>query len=874
MFLNVMVVRTSLCLLLCFATVSVSDAGLNFKKWFKKGNSSNSNAVAEEDPGSTSMTEGSMNARPEQVMDRVALQKKVLSESRERKGKLAYEQGVLLYHQFKFTEALDLFQEASLYLNEDQNVKDYLAKCRQILGIESLGAGHASEWMGEQEKVMIQELKVKGRYHHEKAKDLYQGSQDLWKENQGSEAAVKMLEESLYETRRAKTSLVQLPAGSEKSDHLQALDELTKSIDATTASWNGYIQEQVAEQARKKSMELSDQSRDYDLNRMKTLLIQARRLYLDGKYQESEDLCRIILDEWPKSADAKLILEKSIRHKDKKLFGELKRESEDEWQRNIEKVRSSSIAYAEWLNYSSDWLEIEAKRKKVGDQTEEEPEWQRLMRQKMEKRVTLHLPDNTLNEATEMMREQTGVNFYIDRALDLTDARITELHLNEVRLSAALELILNNVPTESPLLFQFRDEVVFITSKENQGLFNRPVQLLYDVTDLVTSFGEYALGEGAGLNTGKALSGVSEGTSSTEPLSTETLIDLIQVSIDPESWQSDGVSLTEYEAGKIVISHSLVVHEQIQELLEMFRRQQKLQVSIEARFITSVDDDLFDLGVEWKGLPELSLESSASQVGAGAYSTRTNTSSDTRVATVMGSAADSVVAGGPLFITENRAAQGLNAEISVLDPIRASIVLHALSRKQTTKNLIAPRLTVINNRQGYFMNSAETTYVRSFSSQEGNIVPEVSRVSNGELLVVRPTVSSDRKYITLDLSPQVTRLLNLEARSLNVPVRRGGGDGNNNSSTQEIVSVTIDLPNLEVWQLQTRIQVPDGGVVFVGGRMGNIERKTTRAVPLISSIPLLGRLFRSDGDFVELENLIISVRAKILVFDELESKLH
>ena len=336
------------------------------------------------------------------------------------------------------------------------------------------------------------------------------------------------------------------------------------------------------------------------------------------------------------------------------------------------------------------------------------------------------------------------------------------------------------------------------------------------------------------------------------------------------------MSLTEYEAGKIVISHSLEVHEQIQELLEMFRKQQKLQVSIEARFITSKDDDLFDLGVEWKGLPELNLENSASQVGAGTYSSRINTGSDTRIATVMGSAADSVVAGGPLFITENRASQGLNAEISVLDPIRASLVLHALSRKQTTKNLIAPRLTVINNRQGYFLNSAETSYVRNVSSEDGNIVPEIDRVSNGELLVVRPTVSSDRKYITLDLSPQVTRLLNLELRNLDIPVRRdgGGGGGGGATSTTEIVSVTIELPNVEVWQLQTRIQVPDGGVVFVGGRMGNIERKTTRAVPLISSIPLLGRLFRSDGDFVELENLIISVRAKILVFDELESKLH
>jgi type II secretory pathway component GspD/PulD (secretin) len=605
------------------------------------------------------------------------------------------------------------------------------------------------------------------------------------------------------------------------------------------------------------------------------LVVQARRLYLDGKYQEAEDLSKIILDEWPKSEDARLIMSKSIRRNAKKLQKDLRVESDQQWQRSLEKIRSSSIAYAEWLNYSPDWLEIEARRQQSSGQIEEEPEWERMMRQKMEKRVTLHLPDNTLNEATEMMREQTGVNFYIDRGLDLQDARITDLHLNEVRMAAALELILNNVPSESPLLYQFRDEVVFVTSKENQGMFNRPLQLLYDVTDLVTSFGEYTLGEGEGLRSGEALGGVSEGTSSTEPLSTETLIDLIQVSIDPESWQADGVSVTEYEAGKIVISHSLEVHEQIQELLEMFRKQQKLQVSIEARFITSNDNDLFDLGIEWKGLPELKMEDSAGQVGAGTYSKRTNADVDTRVATVMGSAADSVVSGTPLFISENRNSQGFNAEISVLDPIRANLVMHALERKSSTKNLVAPRLTVINNRQGYFINTRDTSYVRNFTSEEGNIVPEVDRVSNGELLVVRPTVSSDKKYVTLDLSPQVTRLLGLEPRNLTLPVRRNGNGNNSSGSTPtEIVNVTVELPNLEVWQIQTRVQVPDGGVVFVGGRMGNTERKTTRAVPLLSTVPFVGRLFRSDGDYNELENLIISVRAKILVFDELESKLH
>ena len=66
-------------------------------------------------------------------------------------------------------------------------------------------------------------------------------------------------------------------------------------------------------------MALSREATRYDEDRLRTLLVQARRLYLDGKYQEAEDLSKIILDEWPKNEDARLIMSKSIRRNAKKI---------------------------------------------------------------------------------------------------------------------------------------------------------------------------------------------------------------------------------------------------------------------------------------------------------------------------------------------------------------------------------------------------------------------------------------------------------------------------------------------------------------------------------------------------------------------------
>jgi len=844
--------------------------GSLFSSKDKESNQDNGNQITEE-PRDQLKEPGVL----DETMEKVVSQRQVIETSRSRKAALAYEQGVLLYHQFKFAEALEMFEEALIFSPREEKSLDYREKCRQILGYTGMRAPQAAQWMGEQQDVMLQELRIKAKYHKEKSQNLMAQAQAKWSAEPGNDDSLKMLEESRYEARRAKAAVAQLPPGEERLEDKERLDDFLSKLDSVQEAWSAIIQRRIEKAGRARSLQLSEETGQYEARRLQDLLTQAGRLFLDEKYTESEDLCQIILNEWPKSAEARLILEKSIRRKDRKLNDKLNEDSEEEWRRNIERVREASIAYSEWVNYSKDWREISAKRAMKQIDTDNESEWIRILKQKLEQRVTLHLPDNSLQEATVMMREQTGVNFEIDSELDLTDFRIIELHLSDVRLVAALELILSNLPTDSPLVYQFVDELVYITTRENQNLFNRPEQVLYDVTDLVTSFGEFGFGEGDGLMTGEALSGVSEVGEGVQALSTDTLMELIKESIDPESWNADGVSVTEYEVGKMLISHSPEVHRQIHELLDMFRKQQKLQVSIEVRFITSEENDLFDVGVEWKGLPEVQMQNLVSS-GAGVYSKRTNLESDTRVATLMGSAADSTVDGAPPFITENRASQGFNAQLSILDPIRANIVMHALARKRDVKSLLAPRLTVINNRQGYFLNSIDETYVRNWEPDGGNYVPEVARVSSGELLVVRPTVSSDRRYISLDLSPQITRKLRFENRNLAVPILRNLGqiDSNTVLVTPEVLELTIELPVVEVWQLQTRVQVPDGGVVFVGGRMGNTERKSSRAVPMISKIPFVGRMFRSDGDHVELENLIISVRAKILIFEELESKLY
>src|SRR6185436_13888036 len=82
----------------------------------------------------------------------------------------------------------------------------------------------------------------------------------------------------------------------------------------------------------------------------------------------------------------------------------------------------------------------------------------------------------------------------------------------------------------------------------------------------------------------------------------DTLIDLIQQTIAPDSWADAGGSgaIESFPTNlSLVISQTQDVHDQIADLLEQLRRLQDLQVAIEVRFIRLTDNFFERIGVDF-----------------------------------------------------------------------------------------------------------------------------------------------------------------------------------------------------------------------------------------------------------------------------------
>ena len=59
----------------------------------------------------------------------------------------------------------------------------------------------------------------------------------------------------------------------------------------------------------------------------------------------------------------------------------------------------------------------------------------------------------------------------------------------------------------------------------------------------------------------------------------------------------------------------------------------------------------------------------------------------------------------------------------------------------------------------------------------------------------------------------------------------------------------------------------------IGGLAKVVKTKETAGIPILSKIPLLGRLFRRDTTTMKRENILILVNAEIILLEEVESNL-
>ncbi len=159
-----------------------------------------------------------------------------------------------------------------------------------------------------------------------------------------------------------------------------------------------------------------------------------------------------------------------------------------------------------------------------------------------------------------------------------------------------------------------------------------------------------------------------------------------------------------------------------------------------------------------------------------------------------------------------------------------SVFINALKTDQKFHVLSTPRIFTSNNSEASINISQRVPYV--LSSREdpnGNLTFTYAFQDVGIVLTVTPRITSNG-YVTMEINQQANDLQGFT--SFNAPI-------------------------INQRQADTTVSVKDGETIILGGIIRNTVSATTKKVPLLGDIPILGQLFKStDKQNVKTELLV------------------
>jgi len=194
----------------------------------------------------------------------------------------------------------------------------------------------------------------------------------------------------------------------------------------------------------------------------------------------------------------------------------------------------------------------------------------------------------------------------------------------------------------------------------------------------------------------------------------------------------------------------------------------------------------------------------------------------------------------------------------------------------------APKLTVFNAQTANISVQDQQFFIAGVSIAQAGaqtfFVPQNQPFPTGVGMQVTPVVSADRRFVRLNLVPQITSLIsaNIPLIPVQIPIPQvfDAPNGQGFLSGQPVVfQMFFQQPSFTTINLQTTVNVPDGGTVLLGGLKTLAEGRNEFGPPVLSKIPYINRLFRNQAFGREAQSIMILVTPRIIINEEIEGEI-
>lgn len=610
----------------------------------------------------------------------------------------------------------------------------------------------------------------------------------------------------------------------------------------------------------------------YEKSRLRTLYRRALDCYKAERFERAEEICNEILEQDPTDLNSSRLRQTAIELRHRKQAKDTYHLKLEHFKRQLEWIEESAVPYQSIFRFPNkeEWKEI-AKRDiqftYSFEKKAKNTETIQIKRSLSIRRIDLNFDNTPFTDCINFLRDITGLNFVISKEAEEAasgDAEIS-LRLKQITLKNALELMLGQLGGD--LDYSIRDGAIVLTTRDE----NKAELFLefYEVSSIINNINDYP-GPEVGLSNSGAGQGGSAGPSfdlggdddDDEPkggIGADKLIELIE-QVQGESEEGN----IEVSGGVLIVRKPAAVHRKIIKLLEALRRAVGIMVTVEARFLQIQDNFLESIGLDLTGLPQniFGPRGSAFAPSSAGFNF-IDAQGQTNVRANMINLLSSTIgngAGNPFnIVTSGGGAFQYNV---LTDQFQLQAILEAVKKRQQARMVSSPRLTVFNGQRAHLLSINQRAYIQDVEVNQTGVIPVLNPVigilNTGAILDVRPTVSYDRKYVTMELRPTIAR----QTGTRSSIVTLAGGN----------TSIPIELPTIVVQKIRTSVTVPDGGSVLIGGMKNLQSQFNETAVPLLGRVPVLKNFFRRQGSAALKSSQVVLVKAKITILRELEEE--
>jgi type IV pilus assembly protein PilQ len=449
--------------------------------------------------------------------------------------------------------------------------------------------------------------------------------------------------------------------------------------------------------------------------------------------------------------------------------------------------------------------------------------------------INLNVVNADIRDILNYITEQYGINFVIDKSVKAVPVTVNvsnvpwNVALDSVLRSQGLGVQVNGnilrVAEQQTLAEEQAVRQKIESSKlDDSPLYTEFIRLNYarasgSLPQGTTTSGTSAATESAVSNT---LEGGSGGGNAGQSGGAEGLLPIIKRRLSRRgSIETDGRSNT------LIITDVRENIDAVRQLVALLD-QPESQIEIEARIVVATRNFSRDVGVQLSGI------ALSTNGGGGSLGTIPGTAAGEGELAGAGTRANGIPVGiGPVpngSLASSIPNTVLGLTTGIFGTAQISVLLTAGEQKGQAKTIATPRVSTLNNRSAKVKSGLKIP-IQTATPSGGGAVASITYIDVPLSLEITPQISNNGNVI-------------LSITAENSSLADGGA-----ISTQSV---------------ETQVMVPDGGTTVVGGVLSDNEQENQNRTPGISSIPLLGNLFKRKGVFRNTNELLFFITPRIL----------